>query len=170
MTDAKKDTAKKENALAKETDPFVKAMLKKIRNQQNRVARITESQAKLKKEKTEPTQEQKDSIASKSQIEGNIKDLEGIIKLYKESHGESPPEKKGQKKSQQATGPVEVQAPQVDVEEKIREALALVADATIFNSIQENYKQTVPGHVNYLETFKHVAAAVDAISKPQPHF
>lgn len=95
MTDApksqKKDTsAAQVDQYADTKDPFVNSIYKKLRNKKKKLDKIKETEDKVKKGEIKPNQEQLDMIKSKEGIKEEMKELQGIIKMYQEAFPDNP--------------------------------------------------------------------------------
>lgn len=115
MTDAQKPQTKKDvtavvkavEAYADTKDPFVNQIYKKLRNKKKKLDKILETESKVKKGEIQPNQEQKDMINSKSALVDEMKELDGIIQMYKDAFPENPiwtqtaAKEKGKKKGAQ---------------------------------------------------------------------
>lgn len=98
MTDAQKPQTKKDvtavvkavEQYAETKDPFVNQIYKKLRNKKKKLDKILETETKVKKGELQPNQEQKDMIASKAGLVEEMKELDGIIQMYKDSFPDNP--------------------------------------------------------------------------------
>ena len=87
MADIQKKTKKdtevtKVDQWADTKDPFVNSIYKKLRNKKKKLDKIKETDDRIKKGEIKPNQEQLDMLSSRSSIQEEMKELQGIIKMY----------------------------------------------------------------------------------------
>jgi hypothetical protein len=87
----------------------VNLIYKKLRNKNKKLEKINETGKKIKSGEIKPNQEQLDMVNSKDSLVEEMKELEGIISLYREAFPDNPvlqsigkKDKKAQKKPAQA--------------------------------------------------------------------
>lgn len=66
------------------------SIYKKLRNKKKKLDKIKETEDKVKKGELKPNQEQQEMIASKSKTLEEMKELQGIIKMYQDAFPENP--------------------------------------------------------------------------------
>ena len=150
------------------SDAFVNLIHKKLRNKNKKIEKIEITEQKIKNKEVEVNQEQKDMVASKAGILAEMKELEGIIAMYKEAFPDNPaltgagqkkakkPAPKEEKKEEAVQQPAE---PQVNVEKIVRDAFLLVSDLMFLHQINANQKLdiTTPKVKEALEILKCAA-------------
>lgn len=127
-------------------------------------------------------------INSKDQLLAEMKDLEGIVAMYKEAFPDNPAfavggkKKKDTKKGpakqpeQVVTTPVVQQilveaTPQVDVSKVVEDALKVVADAIIMANVQNQYGEPLPGVTpNISDALNHIYKSFENLAQPARDF
>ena len=133
---------------AETNDAFVNQLYKKLRNGQKKLNNIAEVEQKIKAKEIQPTQELLDKVQRKDKIKAEMDEVLGYLNIYKESFPENPAFAAGasKKKAPKAepvqpvvqVAPVVEQAPAVDVNKVVEDALSFVAESVIFGNLSKN--------------------------------
>ena len=118
-------------------DAFVNLIYKKLRNKNKKLEKIQQTVEKIKKAELKPNQEQLEMINSKEGLVTEMKDLQGILKMYEKAFPDNPvwSKKKG-KKAQKEEQPKAEAEPEkeiqpektLDVSQIVSETLSLASD------------------------------------------
>lgn len=147
-------------------DAYVNKLYKKLRNGQKKLNDITDVEKKLKTKEIQPTPELLEKVQRKDKVKAEMDEVLGYLELYKESFPDNAAfatggAKKVAKKAEVA--PVEAQVvvaqePAIDVSKVVEDALALVADAVIFGTL--NATTPISGtNGNISDSLKHLTTA-----------